>query len=275
MKRMTLLTGSLSFFFILFVMGCGSSSSVPFYGAHGQNYLQIQTNVSSPAEAWPNATITGYANADTLGSACDVSTDTNCIPEVGSTSPYAVMENGIQAFNTNSNGLANFGTDAFSASWNFYASDNNSSQCNGGSASTTTASGVSTGSMVSLTCGQNDADMISTPSSCIINETVTPYTSTCPSTITLNFPPPASSEYSLPLNTALVSSLYDNTGSYSGQNSVSATTSTSIVVPRPDQNGTAYIAVNDPSTGKVYGVAEFSTIVVFPPTSPPPPHQNP
>ena len=268
MKLIRILSGCCCLLACVCFTGCGPTT--PFYGPKGQNYLQIQTNVSSPAEAWPNASITGYADPQTLGGACNVLTDTSCVPEIGSPSVYAVTENGISSFNTDSNGKANFGTDAFSVSWNFYATDNNSSQCNGGSASITTGAGLSTGSFVSLTCGQNDADMVATPASCIIDEQVRPYTSTCPSTITLTFPPPASSRYSLPLNTELAASTYDDAGAYNGQSSAQASTATSIVVPRPTVNGTSYITVNDAATGKIYGVAEFTTIVIFPPNPPPP-----
>ncbi len=251
--------------------GCGNPAPpVLFYGAQGQNYLAIQTNVSSPSEAWPNATISGYADPNTLSNACNVLVDSNCIAAIGTPTPDAVYINGINSFNTNSNGQADFGTDAVRVSWTFYAVDNGSSQCNNGTATTVTNAGLSTGSEVSLTCGQNDSDMVATPATCTINETVTPYQSTCPTNITLTFPPPASSSYSLPLNTQLASAVYTDTGNYSSQSSAMPTNSTSIIVPRPTLGGTAYIAVNDPATGKVYGVAEFTTIVVFPPNSGPP-----
>jgi hypothetical protein len=249
----------------LSVMAVGCGGGTPFYGASGKPYFAITTNAhegsSSSYEYWPNATIKGYADTNSLASYCDTSTDAYCIADVGNASQYAITQNGIPAFNTNGSGLADFGTDAVGAEWHFYATDNGSSQCSGGTASMTTITGESSGAFVTLTCGSNPADMVATPSSCMDNERTG--VNTCTATITLSFPPPVSSSYALPLNTSLTAANYDSSGSNLAQRSVTAATTTSVVVPTPTTTGTTYLAVKD-ATGNVLGASEFTYSYVPP-----------
>ncbi len=250
--------------------GCGSST--PYYGPSGEpNYFTISTMATSPSEPWPNAQITGWADPNTL--TCDPATDFSCVAEIGSgTSPYAISQSAISAFDTDSSGLAEFGTDAYLATWDFYAQDTGSSQCAGGSASITIYDFLG-GGQVPLTCGQNDASMISNPGSCRVEPGYTvgnvwiPPTDTCTASITLSFPSPISSSYVLPLNTPLVSADYSSAGDNLAQNSVEASTTASVVVPTPTTYGTTYLAVSNAS-GNVIGVAEFTRTYVAPPTNP-------
>jgi hypothetical protein len=245
------------------VVGCGGGGT-PFYGASGKPYFAITTNAhegsSTSYESWPKVTITGYADANSLANFCDASTDKYCIADIGNASPYAITQNGISAFKTNGSGQADFGTDAIGAEWYFYATDNDSTQCNGGTASLTTITGESTGAYVTLTCGSNAADMIATPSSCVDNEQTG--VNTCPSTITLSFPPPVSSTNSLPVATALSATTYDSSGTNLAQASVTAASTSSVVVPTPYTTGTTYVAVQNAS-GNLIGVSEFTRTVII------------
>lgn len=244
--------------------GCGGGGT-PFYGASGKPYFAITTNAhegsSTSYEAWPNATITGYADTNSLANYCDTSTDPYCIADVGNASSYAITQNGISAFNTNGSGLADFGTNAVGAEWHFYATDNGSSQCSGGTASMTTITGESTGALVTLTCGSNAAEMVATPSDCIIDYTVTPSIDTCTSTITLTFPPPVSATNTLPVGAAMVAANYNSSGENLAQSSVTASTTTSVVVPTPATIGTTYLGVYN-SSGSLIGAAEFTRTLV-------------
>lgn len=250
------------------VLGCGGSGTKT-YGASGAPYFAITTNYelgSSPTyEAWPNATITGYADTNSLAYYCVPANDSSCIADIGNASPYAITQNEISAFNTNGSGLANFATDAIGAEWYFYATDNGSSQCNGGAALLTTITGESSGAIVTLTCGSNAADMVATPSGCADDHSVEPPTSDCPASVTLTFPPPVSSSESLPVATALTTANYDSSGDNLAQNSVTASTTTSVVVPTPTTYGTTYLGVYN-SSGSLIGVSEF-TRTYIPPAS--------
>ena len=246
----------------LLTVGCGGggSSSPILYGAQNPApSFDIHTTYgSSSVEAWPNATIKGWAVPNTIQ--CNPTSDPNCIADVGNASIYAVTENQIPAFNTNNNGEAYFGTTAIAAEWNFYATDNNSTQCPNGTASHTTLTGLGSGSNVDLQCGANDADMVATPSSCIDNEQTG--VNTCTDTITLSFPPPITLTRSLPLNVALTAAVYDSSGDNLAQSSVQASVATSVVVPTPTTTGTTHLAVVDP-TGNVVGVGEFTRTVIL------------
>jgi hypothetical protein len=169
--------------------------------------------------------------------------------------PDAIYENGITSFSTNSSGAADFGTDAFGAEWNFYATDNGSSQCPNGSASVT----VSGEGPVKLICGQNYAEMVATPSSCLVNQNSG--LDTCPATVTLAFPPPIASSRTLPVAAALTATNYDNSGDNLAQASVTASTATSVAVRTPATAGTTYLVIQDTS-GNVLGAAEFTRTVV-------------
>jgi hypothetical protein len=247
----------------ILTVGCGGggSSTPTTYGAKlPAAYFDIHTtHGNSSVEAWPNVTIKGWAVQNTMQ--CDVTQDKNCIADVGNASIYAVTQNQILAFPTNGNGEAYFGTDAITAEWNFYATDNNSTQCPGGTASYTTLTGLSGGSMVDLHCGSNLAQMVATPSSCIDNERTG--VNTCTATITLSFPPPVSLTRSLPLNVALSVAVYNSSGNNLAQSSVLASTATSVVVPTPTATGTTFLAVRNPA-GSVIGASEFTYSYVPP-----------
>jgi hypothetical protein len=245
-------------------VGCGGGTTSG--GSKGSpSYLVINTNAaegsSTSYEAWPNATITGYADPNTVALYCSPASDTNCVADIGNPSPYALTQNGANPFNTGSNGEADFFSDAISADWYFYAKDNGSSVCNGGTASTQTVAGHSSGSNVTLTCWQNLSEMIATPSSC---NRYTNGTTDCPTTVTLSFPPTDSTSTSLPTATALAAVNYNSTGDNVAQNSVTASTTTSVAVPTPTTTGNTYLAVTDPTTGQVIGVAEFTVYVSTP-----------
>jgi hypothetical protein len=254
-------------------VGCGGSGSAPsptLYGAKAPApYFFIQTNATPASEQWPNATITGWAVPNTMQ--CDVTQDTSCIADVGNASIYALTENGIGSFKTNAAGQADFGTDAIAAEWNFYATDNGSSQCSNGSASTTTLTGLSTGSQVLLTCGANDAEMVATPSSCVYinNEITGTITNTCPATITLAFPAAIASSHLLTLHAALTATDYNSSGTNLAQSSVTAATTASVVVPTPSTSGTNYLAVYN-AAGSLVGVSEFTYTysIITPPRNP-------
>ena len=234
--------------------GCGGSGgppTPPWNGPQGASNFAINTTVgpySSSAEVWPNVTIQGW---DVTQSACSPATDSACVMEVGGPYLYAVTQNKIGAFNTNSYGQANFGTDAIGDEWNFYATDNGSTQCNEGSASNTTLQGGSSGEPVNLSCNMYDADMVATPSSCAPNA--------CPTTITLTYPPPISSNYTLPLNTELTAAVFNNTGANLRQSNVQAATTTSVVVPTPTAYGTTYLGVYN-AAGSLIGASEFAIL---------------
>lgn len=245
------------------VAGCGGggSSTPTLYGAAAPApYFFIQTNASPASEPWPNATIKGWAVPNTVQ--CDITQDPSCIADVGNASIYALTENGIGTFNTNSSGQAYFGTDAIGAEWNFYATDNNSSQCTNGTASTTTLTGLSTGAPVTLTCDQNDAEMVATPGACTVNAGTG--LNTCPASVTLTFPPAIAASHSLPLNTALTEVDYNSSGTNLAQSSVSTALTASIVVPTPTTYGTTYLTVYN-AAGSLIGVSEFTRNYIAPP----------
>jgi hypothetical protein len=244
-------------------VGCGSGSgSPPAIITYPSNalattpYFFIQTTAgSSSVEQWPNATITGYANPNTLQ--CIPTSDPYCFPFVGNPYVYAPNENGIGAFRTNAGGQADFATDAITAQWNFYAADNGSTQCNGGTASYTTLTGLGTGAQVPLSCGANDAEMVATPSSCEFDNAVTPLIDTCPTTITLTFPPAIASSHTLTPQAAMTAAVYNSSGTNLAQSNVTAATTTSVVVPTPSTPGTTYLGIYN-AAGSLVGVSEFT-----------------
>jgi hypothetical protein len=253
-------------------VGCGGGGAIPTPPSFGSTsasspYFFVQTTTSSSGgsgEAWGQVSVTGYARPNTFS--CDVTTDTNCIPNVGDVGiGYgALTENNINAFTTNDYGQANFYTDAQPGVWRFYASGPTNSNCPSTSASFETLQNSSDGSTVGLVCGSNPAGMVATPSSCYVHEG-SPYTNTCTGSVTLTFPPPISSTNSLPVATALSATNYDSSGDNVAQASVTAASSTSVVVPMPTAAGTSYLVVQDVS-GNVIGEAEFTrTVIPVPP----------
>ena len=240
--------------------GCGGSGgpppppTPPWFGAQGAPNFAISTTVgpvSSSAEAWKNVTIQGW---DVEQYACNPGTDSACIMEVGGPYLNANPQNKIGSFNTNSYGQANFGTTAIGDEWNFYATDNGSTECNQGTASITTIQGGTFGEPVNLSCNANDADMVATPSSCAPGA--------CPATITLAYPPPLSSTFSLPLHTELTAAVFNGSGTNLGQSNEQASSTTSVVVPTPTAYGKTFIGVYNPA-GSLVGVSEFA--IVSPP----------
>lgn len=250
----------------VFISGCGSGSTpaIVTYGSQAVTtpYFAIHTVVLQPIEDWPNATITGYANTGTV--TCNPTTDTACIADVGS-NLYALTQNGIPAFNTNSNGFANFATDAIGALWYFTATDNNSTQCPNGSSLLTTYTGQSTGAVTELACNQNVTEMIATPNSCSSGPGAT--TNLCPASVTLSFQSGTTSTDPLPTATTLTEVNYDSSGDNLAQSSVVASSTVTVTVPTPTIYGTSYLVVQDAS-GNIYGVAEFTVTYVPAPTDP-------
>ncbi len=246
---------------ILLVMavGCGGGGSVPSYGSSNaaSTYFVIQTTTTVPNEAWGGVSISGYANPGSL--TCDVSTDSNCIADIGNAgfSNGALTENGISSFNTNSNGAANFYTDAQPAIWYFYANGPTNSDCTSTQASYTTLQDSGTGSLVPLTCGSGIAAMIATPASCEYIETPDgSVTNTCPAAVTLTFPSYGTA--TLPTSTELAVANFDTDGNNLAQSSVTASSTTSVSVPVPATIGTTYLAVYDPTTNQILGSAPFA-----------------
>jgi len=270
-------------------VGCGSGdgggSSVPTPPSYGSksassNHFFIQTSNTSTSggsgEAWGEVSVTGYAHPHTIQ--CDI-TNQNCIPNVGDDNDVvngneALNQNEIPAFTTNDYGQANFYTDAQSAIWTFYGNGLTNSNCVSTYASFITLENSGDGSQVLLRCGSNPASMIATPSDCMINYNVKPPINTCTDTISLSFPPPISSTNTLPVGAAMVAANYDSSGDSLAQSSVTASTTTSIVVPTPTTVGTTYLVVQD-ATGNVIGASEFTRTVAAIPKSTPPKGGNP
>lgn len=245
--------------------GGGGSYTPPSFGSTSASspHFNIQTtNISTSGgsgEVWGGVTVTGYAHPYTIP--CAV-TDTNCIPNVDD---YSDQVNGNGALNQNmmttpittdgTYGQANFYTNAQPAVWTFYASGPTNSNCVSTSAKFITLENSGDGSLVPLRCGSNAAYMVASPSGCVINANTG--VNTCPSYVTLTFPPPVDSSESLPVATALIAANYDSSGSNLAQSSVTASTTTSITVPAPTTYGTTYLTVQD-SSGNVVGASEFT-----------------
>ena len=254
----------------ILAVGCGSgggsgSYTPQSYGSTSASspHFNIQTTNTSTSggssEVWGGVTITGYAHPFTIP--CDVTSDSNCIPNVGDVIDVgngngALNQNKINAFATDGTyGQANFYTDAQPAIWTFYANGPNNSNCVSTSASFITLENSGDGSTVQLRCGSNAAYMVATPSGCVIN--VNTGVNTCPAYVTLTYPPPVDSSESLPVATALTAANYSTAGANLAQSSVTASTTTSIVVPAPTTYGTTYLVVQD-SSGNVIGASEFT-----------------
>lgn len=262
----TLLALSVSFF----STGCnGSSDSVPRYGAKSAsaNYFKIQTIttkiVNTSIEAWGNTTISGYADPNTVP--CDPTNDSDCIAQVGGPYQAAIPQNQINSFKTNGSGLAYFATDAQAAKWFFEANGPSGTYCPATNATATTLRYSSTGTLVSLECGANTATMLATPSSCIIDQSVSPAVYTCGGNITLSIASEDSSSYSLPQNESLVAASFNDSGTNVTQTEVTATDASSVTVAMPTTAGIHYVTIIDPATNLVVGVAEFD--VVYTPAS--------
>jgi hypothetical protein len=198
-----------------------------------------------------------------MAEACDVSTDRNCIGEVGTSSfngpfYYAVSENGIGGFTTNSNGQTNFYTDAQPAIWYFYGSGPTNSDCSQTTASAQTYQDESTGSPVLLSCGSNLASMVASPAACTTtnNEIIHMVTTTCPTSVALTFP--SSSKVTLPTGKTLAAADYSTAGANLAQSNVTATSPSAVSVPTPTQGGLTYLSIQNPTTGTIIGVAEFT-----------------
>jgi hypothetical protein len=256
---------------LLSTAGCGGGSSYPpAYGAahHTNFYLDIETLTTLPNEVWPNVSISGYADPNYLGQYCDPVTDQYCIAQVyppgGGNYDLdgAFYENAINSFSTDNNGEAYFYTDAQPAPWNLYANGPQSNDCSSTIASYRTPGTVPFVTQVAITCGSFTASMTATPGSCetgFINENPV---DTCPATVTLTFPPSEGGAVLLPTGRSLTEAMYDTSGSNLGQSSVTAVSPASVSVPTPLAGGTTYLAVRDPSTNQILGVAEFTVNVV-------------
>lgn len=251
------------------VAGCGSYEPPDYGAAHHTNfYLEIHTATAEPVENWPNVSISGYANPNSLNQYCDPTTDQYCIAQVyppdGGNYDLegAFYENAINSFSTDSNGNANFFTDAQPDVWNLYAKGPQNNDCASTSASFLTVGTAPYLTQAVMTCGSFTAAMIATPNSCetgFINEHPV---DTCPATITLTFPPSDSGAVQLPTGRSLTEAMYDTSGSNLGQSSVTAASPVSVSVPTPMAGGTTYLAVRDPSTSQILGVAEFTVNIV-------------
>ena len=231
-------------------------------------HRQIHTLTTETSEAWPNVSISGYADPNGLNQYCDPSTDPYCIAQVyppggGNYDQYgAFYQNAIPSFSTDSHGQANFYTNAQPAAWNLYAQGPQNDNCSSTSASFLTDATVPFVTQVELSCGSFSAEMIATPESCetgFINEMPV---DTCPATVTLTFPQSESGTVQLPTGRSLTEAMYDTSGSNLGQSSVTALSQASVNVPTPLSAGTTYLAVRDPATNQILGVAEFTVNVV-------------
>jgi len=271
MRRATLFLIPLAAPFVFFVAGCGGGGgSIPSFGASGHTayYYSIQTNTTTPNEAWPNVSISGYADPNYLAGACNPASDQYCIPQVyppggGNYDQYGAFdENAINSFATNGNGEAYFYTDAEPSVWHFYAQGPTSADCPSTTASLVTYQSEGIGAGVLLSCNSFAASMTASPSSCetgFINEKPV---NTCPATVTLAFPASEGNAVVLPLNTSLAADNYDTSGDELRQSSVSASTQASVNVPTPSAGGLTYLAVRNPSTNQILGVGEFTVNVV-------------
>jgi hypothetical protein len=241
-------------------IGCGSSTQSHGSKSTSSPYFAIQTITTKSTEPWKNVSISGYADTSSLASVCTPSDDANCIAEVGGPFLYAATQNAISAFATDSNGRANFYTNAQPAIWKFYASGPDQTDCSSTSASAQTYQDEPDGSPVLLSCGSSTASMIASPSSCIT--TVDQYggfiKSTCPDTVALSFPVTSATPMALPIKTSLTVVNYSETGTNLFQETVTASSTSSINVPTPVGTGLNYIAIQNPSTGDILGVSEFT-----------------
>lgn len=251
---------------LMMVIGCGGggSSTPTSYGATNDSsagFFKIQTSTGpNTAEAWGNVQITGYANYNTV--TCDVTTDSNCIADIGNVGLLdgALTKNEISYFDTNSNGEAYFYTEAQSAEWTLYANGAEPSGCTSTQSSFITPENSGNGYVVDIPCGSNPAGMIASPASCTYSyntATGKVVINTCPTTVTLTFPS-SNSSAALPTASALAVADYSDTGTNLAQSSITASSATSVNVPIPTTPGTTYLAVYSPTTNQLLGGAPFT-----------------
>lgn len=261
---------------VLVLAGCGSGSyTPPSYGAGSSvPYFEIMTQTQSTggsSELWGNVSVSGYGN--NLEIACDVATDTTCIPQVyGPHNPSGLLtENAISAFTTDKYGNAIFHTNAEGASWAFFGDDKsdstNTNYCSTSFATNTTMPNQQSGFPVVLQCGANAETLIASPSACgiiwVYNSKLQFYQeeNTCPSSLALTVPSALASSNPLPTNMPLVQADVTNTGANVEQSSVSTSSTTTISVPVPSTQGTTYVVVANPQSNQLIGIAPFTYTV--------------
>jgi hypothetical protein len=218
----------------MLIGGCGTNFSGNY--SSPSYTLTVYTEQAGGYGAWPNASVSGYADPATVSCTSSNPPDPQCYTNIP---PNA---------KANTSGEYQFGTDALPGWWQVAAAADSNCPYGG-----STSGQIGTEQPLYIVCGASNAGTaVATPATCV--------SGACPATITLT----VSSPVSLPTTHALAVTDYNDAATETGASSPTATNSVSVAVPTPTAVGNTVLVITDPATNQVLGAVLF---VVTPPTT--------